>query len=523
MAVRKVVKITDLIINPTNARYIVPLDEYDEKIAIEALCNDKDNHMERLLYDIAENGLNPNELPIIMPSQAVSGKYEVMDGNRRLTCVKLLLQYKDDIGMFNIPKVVISTVKKSIAINISNEVECVLSDNEDFINELLEKLHTHKTGISTVSWKPMAQERHNYKKGDVTKVNALVRFLETSKYNNDTIINNLNKKGWVHKFKRFINNNKTIRYYFGFEFDKDLNRINMFIHEEEIVKGLAQLVQDSINQPADGFAQKEEDRNKYLDIFEQQKIVNKLRINDPVLAYHIKDGHISATTITPLPSIPNENNVVESNGEAQEKGIELDDKTKTDITKNFQQSRLEDKEIKKDKATNNDNEINEASYKRKDKNQTTELRACLIPRYISYKVTDQRTIDLLEELQSTPIKGHRNLIAMGLRGFIEFSVSVFINEKSTNFNKNRKDLLDKIKHTVDKLEHVYGQKVLKTKIPKVYQVINSTNTTSEFGDVAMFNLFVHHHEFHPREDDLKIIYNNYEPYLKLLWDEINKK
>lgn len=36
--------------------------------------------------------------------------------------------------------------------------------------------------------------------------------------------------------------------------------------------------------------------------FEQQNIIDKSKINDPVLAYYISDGHISATTMNPLQS-----------------------------------------------------------------------------------------------------------------------------------------------------------------------------------------------------------------------------
>jgi len=521
MAERKKVKITDLIINPTNARFVIPMEDDDEKVAMEALCNDKDNHMDRLLTDIAANNLNANELPVIMPSEVYDGKYEVMDGNRRLTCVKLLLQYRNELYKFDIPRSIVNAIHRSTTINVNEEIECVYSDDEVYVNDLLEKLHTHKTGISAVAWKATAQERHSYKRGELTKVNALIRFLETSKYSNESIVSNLNQRNWVHKFKRFINNNKTIRYYFGFEFSKDLKKINMYIHEQEIVRGLGQLLQDSIEIKAAGFAQIEEDRNKYLDSFELQKIVDKSKINDPVLAYHIEDGHISATTITPLPSNREEE---KSNSKDEEAAAIVEKEGEKSATP---ESKSEDQEKdKKEPFNQNSTGAGKEGQSKggSHKNKTTEARACLIPKTIPYTVSDQRSIDLLNELQETYIKGHRNLIAIGFRSFIEFSVCVFIEKKSRSYNINGKSLLDKIRHTVDKLESIYGQKELKNIIPKIYQLLNTkSNSTSEFGDISMFNLFVHHHKYHPNEDDLKVIYNNYEPYIKLLWDEINKK
>jgi hypothetical protein len=532
MLERKRVNIKDLIINPTNARFTIPLNDMDEKVAIEALCTDTDNHMDRLLQDIAENNLNSNELPIIMPSEMYDGKYEIMDGNRRLTCVKLLIQYKDKLDKFKIPRSIVNAIQRIKTINVDENIECVYSDDEAYVNNLLEKLHTFKTGISTVPWKPTAQERHNLNKGTLTKINALIKFLETSKYSNENIKKNLNRDKWVNKFKRFINNNKTIRNYFGFEFSNNLDEIIMYINEQEIVKGLAQLLQDSIDKTADGFAQKEKERNEYLDNFRNQRIVDLSRINNPVLTYSITDGHISTTTLIPFPNPENldENKEKLSNpndqGNHEKKLSNGKPMGQENNSKKSSNQNHPDRGNGKQEPPN-PNHANQKNNKVEpndvNKNQTTESRPYLIPKNIPYTVSDQRTVDLLNELQTTYIKGHRNLIAIGFRSLIEFSVSVFIEKKSKSYNSNGKNLLDKIEHTVGKLESIHGQKVLKTIMPKIYQVIDAkSNTISQFGDISMFNLFVHHYKYHPQEEDLKVIYNNYEPYLKLLWEEINK-
>jgi hypothetical protein len=530
------IKITDLIINPNNARFINPLDEYDEKIVIETLCNDKNNHINWLISDIEINNLNPNVLPIVMPSEIYNGKYDVMDGNRRLTCIKLLLQYKNELDKFDIPVSVKNAIKRAKAMNVDETIRCVYSEDEVYVNDLLEKMHTHKTGVSTVEWDTLAQQRHNYKKGQLTKINAVIRLLETSKYSNEIIKNNLNKHGWIRKFENYINNNKTIKYYFGFEFGKNLDKIIMFIHEEEIIKGLDQLLIDSIDRKADGFAQKEDQRMKYLKKFEENGIIDKSKINDPVLEYYINDGHISATIIPPIQFSDNSeeecgSEAANDNGSNNNEADHTKDGENPEPKGESQESQPPNNPKGNDINDPKENDINDPDSKEKGekrgsadpKHDTTKSRNCLIPRDIQYKVTDQRSADLLEELQSTPIRGHRNLIAIGFRSFIEFSVTVYIEKKSNKYNANGKSLLDKITHVISKLESTIGQKTLKNIIPQMYQLIANTSTTSQFGDIAMLNLFVHHHKFHPEEESLKIIYNNYEPFIKLIWDEINKK
>lgn len=52
-------------------------------------------------------------------------------------------------------------------------------------------------------------------------------------------------------------------------------------------------------------------------------------------------------------------------------------------------------------------------------------------------------------------------MAIGFRSFIEFSVIMFIEKYSNNYNENGKNLIDKIRYTVSKLEATYGQNSLK--------------------------------------------------------------
>ena len=77
------VKLKELKINTSNDRHG---DLSDEPTAIAWLFNNKEKHMKNLASDIAEQGeiFDP---PLVM----LQGKdYVVFDGNRRVTCLKLL-------------------------------------------------------------------------------------------------------------------------------------------------------------------------------------------------------------------------------------------------------------------------------------------------------------------------------------------------------------------------------------------------------------------------------------------------
>ena len=91
----KRIKIEELCINPENYRYINDTD--DELKAIIAMFKVTNGHpiveMINLAEDIRTNGLNPFETPIVWYDEELE-KYIVIEGNRRITCIKLMSQYK---------------------------------------------------------------------------------------------------------------------------------------------------------------------------------------------------------------------------------------------------------------------------------------------------------------------------------------------------------------------------------------------------------------------------------------------
>lgn len=89
----KVISINELYVNPENYRYIN--DASDEIDAIICMFNvttgTPTKEMLNLSKDIVEDGLNPFEMPIVCFDEDL-GKYVVYEGNRRVTCIKLMTQ-----------------------------------------------------------------------------------------------------------------------------------------------------------------------------------------------------------------------------------------------------------------------------------------------------------------------------------------------------------------------------------------------------------------------------------------------
>ena len=62
----------------------------NQREAIGVMIESQKNKLARLAQDIIENGLNPSDLVIVTPHEKHKMKFSVLEGNRRVTALKLL-------------------------------------------------------------------------------------------------------------------------------------------------------------------------------------------------------------------------------------------------------------------------------------------------------------------------------------------------------------------------------------------------------------------------------------------------
>ena len=61
-----------------------------QRDALRAVASDQKRKLLVLAKDIVEHGMNPSDLPIVMPHKTDRTKYIVLEGNRRLSALKSL-------------------------------------------------------------------------------------------------------------------------------------------------------------------------------------------------------------------------------------------------------------------------------------------------------------------------------------------------------------------------------------------------------------------------------------------------
>ncbi len=152
MSAPKKVSLKNLWINTENYRF-EPAESQAEAIAV-MVENQKDK-----LYNIAEHiakkGMNPIDLPIITDMPNHKGKYLVLEGNRRLTALKLYSNpdlLKDTSASASLKKK-FRDLHNKVSESIPTHAECIFFSNPNDADEWIKLKHTgENNGVGTVGW-----------------------------------------------------------------------------------------------------------------------------------------------------------------------------------------------------------------------------------------------------------------------------------------------------------------------------------------------------------------------------------
>ncbi|MCL5272063.1 MAG: hypothetical protein M1486_01875 [Gammaproteobacteria bacterium] len=481
--------------------------------------------------DISMFGLNPNELPVVIPGPNGDGRYLVMDGNRRIACIKLMTQYKQNLDMIGI-----GTGQKKAFANLKCSTEtipCVVYEDEDLVNALIEKLHTSKPGVGQVKWDPQAQDRHQYKNGSLSRRLALIEMLRASVHTPPNVRDILSQSRWTSKLHRYVRNDDYILF-FGIKFDSN-NNIILYIDESESIKALSQLVIDLKEKSSTEIAQTSEAIKQYLKDFPPDKKPNNQKSNNPLIFFNVDKGIFEETNIYNY-GMPHSDNKFNTKNKTITK-------TSTDIKKqntnnpdtgNFKKensslslvNESSSLDLSPEKGQDQDNikRQERASIKISASTRPTNDRTTLIPKDEEIPIKNQRTLDLYNELKLISIAKYINVVSISLRSLIEFSINCFLISKSNNFANNEQiPLFQKLEKVISVLESIYTKKILEQEYPAIYRSMDTyiaSGKKSDLNSIPNLHLLIHNHNYHPTERELKDIYNNYSPFLKRIWGTI---
>ncbi len=166
MTVHKRILLKDLEVNQANDRHGELM---SEAAAIEWLLVNKTEKMKDLLEDISSKSGTILEEPLVMRKTG-SDKYIVYDGNRRVTCLKLLHGLVTE-DITNPLQKKIETLKAKNT-EFDTYVECRVETDLDVVNDLLEYRHTPgNSGAGQLKWDGHEKENFLERTGRTNKIN----------------------------------------------------------------------------------------------------------------------------------------------------------------------------------------------------------------------------------------------------------------------------------------------------------------------------------------------------------------
>lgn len=147
----------DLMVNPANDRHGELGDEIE---AMNWLLADSKAKIKTLAKDIAEKGY-VFAAPLV---SKVDGVWMLHDGNRRVTCVKMLHNptLASDITWQRFFEKLASNHKD----NIPQKLVCRIEEEQEVIDDIVFRLHAGgESGVGTVAWNPRQQQNHSIRTG----------------------------------------------------------------------------------------------------------------------------------------------------------------------------------------------------------------------------------------------------------------------------------------------------------------------------------------------------------------------
>lgn len=457
----------------------------NQREAIELMMADPDDSKKllKLAEHIAKHGLDPTELQLVVPSK--DDRYIVLEGNRRLTALKLL--QKPDLCPDE--KLVKSFIKASDTLNgnLPKEIECSVVSSRQAGDLWVELKHTgQNSGIGRVNWDSNIRDERRARQTGIESIGRQIRELIKD---NPSIFSG--------KVKRDVLKIPvtTLTRLFSSKPAQDafqLKVVNKLLEPQLELKSIAPSVEFALN------------------LFTNEGYnVNDIRSNDDRYRFigHIPPELHPSKLVDNKPTFSeaqnNNNSAVSNNTEA-----------------NIEQ----DTEVNNRQALSSPNEQVSSSepVKKTIAKKSSKARKYLTPWSLS--IPNERINAIYRELRThLEVDKCPNSVAITFRAFIEVTCDEYVLSQKkvgssvvrTDNNKpltNDDKLSVKVRSVVKDLEN-------KGKIDKsvAKALIKRAGSHDSVGSIDHFNQFVHSAASMPLPSELKDIADEYKPFLAAIW------
>jgi hypothetical protein len=268
----KQIQLTNLLLNIENPRFDLV---GNQREALIAMINDQSEKIYNLAKDIIDIGmLNPSELIIVTPNETDKKYYVVLEGNRRITTLKILTTPELISTTHSSFYKRIKPLAEKFKLNPISEISCVIFSDSEEANKWIKLKHTGENdGVGVVRWDAQQVARFE-ERVDGTSPIALqaIDFLRRDDSVDESLKDRL-KDVPSTNLDRLLKD-KSVQTLIGLTI-KD-NRLQTNLKKKEVVKGLTKIVLDLVDKKIrvkDIYTK--EDRERYVESFKSEQIPDK--------------------------------------------------------------------------------------------------------------------------------------------------------------------------------------------------------------------------------------------------------
>lgn len=416
-----------------------------------------------LAKDIAEHGVNPAERAIVVRHETEKNAYVVLEGNRRVTALKLLKN--PALARDNGWKEKFSSIIERSELLPNIKIKCVVFPDRESASHFVELKHMgEQGGIGTVAWGAVEKGRHDQRlnrRSRSFRSLMLIDYIKKSPLFNQDVKDYLDSTFPITTLDRLLSS-PDFREFLGLTDVKD--GVGFSIDPVEAVKPISKLIVDfgSKRKKVDSVINSEK-RSKYKDEFKRRDLPDySKRLESPV--------PIDSERLAPAPK-------------AKRAGP------------NFQ------------------NPNNRKTLVFKGENLPINPR-----RYPRIK----KVFDELRVLEVQGASSFPNAAAVLFRSFLEMSTSAYIDEFELSCPSPRGwvdiSLNEKLKKVIEHLKSERGwQKRFYNSLEK------ALGSPRAQGHTDALNGYVHNYSYALNAKDLLSVWETYAPYFQQLWSALNEK
>lgn len=447
----KQIPLSKLTVNIENPRFEMV---GNQREAITTMLEDQNEKLVKLAEDIIENGLNPAELLVVVPHAKLNKQYNVLEGNRRISTLKLLnnpelIPEKNKSLFTRFKKLSDQFLKDPI-----QEINCVIFDNEKDAYRWIKLKHTGQNdGIGTVPWDAQQTARFEERvEGKSSFAIQLIDFLSKQDDVDEDL--KLKLKNVPSSSLQRLATDPDFRKVVGIDIKE--GKVVTKYHPNEIVKALKKVANDLLR---DDFTVKEiyykDDRLNYLETFKNSDLPDKSK----ELA-----GQWELTSINP----PKTASIATESPNPSKKG-----------------------------------------------NPVSSARNTIIPKSLIIRINQPRINKLYRELKDLDLRYFPNAAAITFRVFVELTIDSIIEEKKINGVTKNDTLNKKISSVAD-----YMKSNLHLDKHELKGITTASTNPNSVMSIDTFNSYVHNKHFQPDPQNLKLTWENYEPFILKVWELI---